>query len=252
MEVKLKFPKDYHSKELASQNVTFYVKIKEIREDIKNEINDAFAKSLGMENLEALKKTIKEQIISQHNFQSRLKLKRQILDSLADGADFDIPPNLANEEYINVCKAMNQNSNVKSEKSSDEPDKGMSENEKKDANAISSRRVRLGLVLAEIGRLNNIKVEEKDTQNAMMQELQKYPGREKEILEYFKNNPDSQNQFTGPVFEDKIIDFIIELADIKEKEVSVEELYKEDTNDLKKEAKKAKVNDKKKNVKSKV
>ena len=119
-------------------------------------------------------------------------------------------------------------------------DEGMSKSEKEDARIISNRRVRLGLVLSEIGRLNNIKVEEKDTQNAMMKELQKYPGREKEILDYFKSNPDTQNQFAGPAFEDKIIDFVIELADIKDKNVSVEDLYKDDGNDLKKEAEKAK------------
>ena len=92
----------------------------------------------------------------------------------------------------------------------------------------------------EIGRLNNIKVEEKDTQNAMMQELQRYPGKEKEILDYFKKNPDAQNQLSGQVFEDKIIDFIVELAEVKEKIVNIDELYKEDSIDIKDELKKEK------------
>ena len=96
------------------------------------------------------------------------------------------------------------------------------------------------MVLSEIGRQNSIKVEEDDKKNAMMKEVQKYPGREKEILEYFKNNPEAENQFAGPIFEDKIIDFILELANVNKKEVSVEELYKEDNFDLKKEAQKAK------------
>ena len=115
----------------------------------------------------------------------------------------------------------------------------MTAEEKKDAKSIASRRVRLSLVLSEIGRQNSIKVEEDDKKNAMMKEVQKYPGREKEILEYFKNNPEAENQFAGPIFEDKIIDFILELANVNKKEVSVEELYKEDNFDIKKEAQKA-------------
>ena len=147
---------------------------------------------------------------------------------------------LAYETYGNL--------NEKKDKTNDE---GMSKTEKDDALTISKRRVRLGLILAEIGRLNNIKVEEKDTQNAMMQELQRYPGREKEILDYFKKNPDAQNQLSGPVFEDKIIDFILELAEIKEKVVNVDDLYKEDNIDLKEELKKEKSNKSKPKVSKK-
>ena len=112
--------------------------------------------------------------------------------------------------------------------------------EKKDAKAIASRRVRLSLILSEIGRQNSIKVEEDDTRKAMMREIQKYPGQEKQIMDYLKNNPEAQQQLSGPIFEDKIIDFILELANVKEKTVSVDELYKEEEMDLKKEATKAK------------
>ena len=119
--------------------------------------------------------------------------------------------------------AMKPNQEALNDKKDKANDEGMSKTEKDDALIISKRRVRLGLILAEIGRLNNIKVEEKDTQNAMMQELQRYPGREKEILDYFKKNPDAQNQLSGPVFEDKIIDFIVELAEVNEKFVNVDD-----------------------------
>ena len=123
-------------------------------------------------------------------------------------------------------------------------DKGMTKEEKLDASAIAKRRVRLALLLSEIGRKNNIKVEEEDTRNAMMKEIQKYPGQEKQIMDYLKNNPEAQQQLSGPIFEDKIIDFILELANVNEKTVTVEELYKEDEMDLKKEAKKAKKSNK--------
>ena len=168
-------------------------------------------------------------------------MKREILDLLADSLDFELPNTLVEDEYQSVCLAMKPNQETLDEKKDKSNDEGMSKAEKDDALTISKRRVRLGLILAEIGRLNNIKVEEKDTQNAMMQELQRYPGREKEILDYFKKNPEAQNQLSGPVFEDKIIDFILELAEVKEKVVSVEDLYKEDEVDIKDELKKEKI-----------
>ena len=239
-DIDLNFPETYQAKDLAGKKVVFNVIINEIREDINIEINDDFAKSLGLENLETLKKSVSEQIINQHSIQSRSKMKREILDLLAESVDFELPNSLVDDEYQNVCLAIKPNSqNVKDQKSKSN-DEHMSKSEKDDALIIAKRRVRLGLILAEIGRLNNIKVEEKDTQNAMMQELQRYPGREKEIIDYFKKNPDAQNQLSGPVFEDKIIDFIIELAEIKEKFVNENELYKEDDLEVKDELKKEK------------
>ena len=215
-------------------------------------INDDFAKTLGMEDLKALKKAVSEQLTKQHDQVSRDKSKRQILDKLADSISFDLPESLEKEEYISICKAMNPNakpenaSDLKENEKTDNPeaDKGMSKEEKIDASQIAKRRVRLGLLLSEIGRKNNIKVEEEDTRNAMMKEIQKYPGQEKQVMDYFKNNPEAQQQLSGPIFEDKIIDFILELAITKEKIVTIEELYKEDELDLNKEAEKAKKSNK--------
>ena len=249
--IDLNFPKDYQAKELAGKKVIFNVTINEIREDIKTQINDNFAKSLGLDSLETLKKNVKEQIVNQHSIQSRSKMKREILDLLANSLEFELPSTLVEDEYQSVCMAMKPNQGNVNDQKEKANDEGMSKTEKDDALTISKRRVRLGLILAEIGRLNNIKVEEKDTQNAMMQELQRYPGREKEILEYFKKNPSAQNQLSGPIFEDKIIDFIIELAEVKEKVVSVEDLYKEDDTDIKNELKKEKSNKSKNKVSKK-
>ena len=250
-DINLNFPKDYQAKELAGKKVVFNVTINEIREDIKTEINNDFAKSLGLDDLETLKKNVKEQIISQHSMQSRSKMKREILDLLANSLDFQLPNTLVEQEYQGVCIAMKPNQENVNDQKNKTYDEGMTKAEKDDALTISKRRVRLGLILAEIGRLNNIKVEEKDTQNAMMQELQRYPGREKEILDYFKKNPDAQNQLSGPVFEDKIIDFIVELAEVKEKVVNVDDLYKDDSIDIKDELKKEKSNKSKRKVSKK-
>ena len=246
-QVKVTFPKDYQAKNLAGKDAVFETKVNEIREDVEVKIDDEFAKTLGMNDLEALKKAVSEQISKQHQQQTRDKAKRQILDKLADTVSFDLPETLEKEEYDNICKAMNPNSKPNSDKNDEtnpDPDKGMSKEEKSDALEIAKRRVRLGLLLSEIGRKNNIKVEEEDTRNAMMREIQKYPGQEKQIMDYLKNNPQAQQQLSGPIFEDKIIDFILELATVKEKLVSVDELYKEDDMDLKKEAAKAKKSNK--------
>ncbi|MDB9915966.1 trigger factor [Alphaproteobacteria bacterium] len=246
--VKVTFPLDYQAKNLAGKEAVFETTVNEIREDAKLEINDEFAKTLGMESLEALKNAVSEQLKKQHDEASRQKAKRDILDKLANAVSFELPETLEKEEYASICKAMNPNAKPDHDQDQDHdlpaPDKGMSKAEKDDASEISKRRVRLGLLLSEIGRKNNIKVEEEDTRNAMMKEIQKYPGQEKEVMEYFKKNPDAQQQLAGPVFEDKIIDFILELAKVKEKIVSIEELYKSEELDLNKEAEKAKKSNK--------
>ena len=246
--VKVTFPLDYQAKNLAGKEAVFETTVNEIREDAKLEINDEFAKTLGMESLEALKKAVSEQLKKQHDEASRQKAKRDILDKLANAVSFELPETLEKEEYASICKAMNPNAKPDHDNDHNhdlpEPDKGMSKAEKDDASEISKRRVRLGLLLSEIGRKNNIKVEEEDTRNAMMKEIQKYPGQEKEVMEYFKKNPDAQQQLAGPVFEDKIIDFILELSKVKEKVVSIEELYKPEELDLNKEAEKAKKSNK--------
>jgi trigger factor len=252
IEVKVTFPNDYQAKDLAGKKASFETTINEIKEDLDVKIDDDFAKTLGMQDLSALKKAVSEQMGKQHDQVSREKCKRQILDKLADTVSFDLPETLEKEEYNSICNAMNPNAKPEHDHDHDEnkdhselvPDKGMTEDEKLDASEIAKRRVRLGLLLSEIGRKNNIKVEEEDTRSAMMKEIQKYPGQEKQVMDYFKNNPEAQQQLSGPIFEDKIIDFILELAKIKEKNVSVEDLYKQEDLDLKKEAEKAKKSNK--------
>ena len=248
IDIKVSFPSDYQAKNLAGKKANFETTITEIKEDLDLKIDDDFAKTLGMEDLNALKKAVSEQMGKQHDQASREKAKRQILDKLADTVSFDLPETLEKEEYDSICKAMNPNAKPDQDQDQDqkEPDadKGMTKDEKLDASEIAKRRVRLGLLLSEIGRKNNIKVEEEDTRNAMMKEIQKYPGQEKQVMDYFKNNPEAQQQLSGPIFEDKVIDFILELANIKEKTVSVEELYKQEELNLKNEAEKAKKSNK--------
>ncbi|MBL6851393.1 MAG: trigger factor, partial [Alphaproteobacteria bacterium] len=209
--INVTFPEDYQASNLAGKNAVFETTINEIKEDNDLLINDDFAKNLGMEDLNALKKAVSEQMNKQHDIASRDKSKRQILDLLADAVSFELPETLEKEEYNSICKAMNPNAKPEKMDASNEDapepqvDEGMSDEEKIDASEIAQRRVRLGLLLSEIGRKNNIKVEEEDTRKAMMQEIQKYPGQEKQVMDYFKNNPEAQQQLSGPIFEDKII-----------------------------------------------
>jgi len=227
--IKVTFPEDYQAKNLAGKEAIFDTTVSEIKEDADLVINDEFAKTLGMESLELLKKAVSEQMKKQHDEVSRQKAKRDVLDKLADAISFELPETLQKEEYDSVCRAMNPNAKPDHDHDQDHDhdhdhpsaDKGMTQDEKDDASEISKRRVRLGLLLSEIGRKNNIKVEEEDTRNAMMKEIQKYPGQEKEVMEYFKNNPNAQQQLSGPIFEDKIIDFILELAKTEDKVVSI-------------------------------
>ena len=203
-----------------------------------------------MENLEALKKAVSDQMKNQHDDASRQKAKRVILDKLADSVSFELPETLEKDEYDSICRAMNPNAKPDHDHDHDHDqdkpvaDKGMKQEEKEDALEIAKRRVRLGLLLSEIGRKNNIKVEEEDTRKAMMAEIQKYPGQEKQVMDYFKNNPEAQQQLSGPIFEDKIIDFILELAKTEDQLVSIEDLYKQEDLDLNKEAEKAKKSNK--------
>ena len=248
--VTVTFPEDYQAKHLAGKDAVFDTTIQEIKEDVDLEITDDFAKTLGMENLEALKKAVSDQMKSQHEDASRQKAKRIILDKLADSVSFELPQTLEKDEYDSICRAMNPNAKPDHDHDHDHDhdqpaaDKGMKQEEKDDAIEIAKRRVRLGLLLSEIGRKNNIKVEEEDTRKAMMAEIQKYPGQEKQVMDYFKNNPEAQQQLSGPIFEDKIIDFILELAKTEDQVVSIEDLYKQDDLDLNKEAEKAKESNK--------
>jgi trigger factor len=158
-------------------------------------------------------------------------LKKNVLDSLADGDEFDVPPSLYDSEYENVARAMNPNHPEMADDapaSADEQssaDEGMDDDAKAEAKAIAERRVRLGLLLTEIGRVNNIEVTEEDTRQAVFEEARRYPGQESQVLEYFQNNQQAMQQLAGPIFEDKTVDFILEMANVTEVETDVETLY---------------------------
>ena len=230
-DVEVTFPEDYQAAHLAGKLTVFEVTVNELREPGEAAIDDDLATRLGFEDLAGLREAVAGQINGQHATALRQALKKNVLDSLADGDEFDVPPSLYDSEYENVARAMNPN---QPEMADDAPapadeqssaDEGMDDDAKAEAKAIAERRVRLGLLLTEIGRVNNIEVTEEDTRQAVFEEARRYPGQESQVLEYFQNNQQAMQQLAGPIFEDKTVDFILEMANVTEVETDVETLY---------------------------
>ena len=242
--LKLSFPKDYGMEKLAGKKVTFDVKINEIREAVPVKYDETFAKNLGMPSMKDLRKAISDQISNEHSNVTRSKLKQQLLDILDDKYKFDLPEGMVNQEYNSVCNSLNKEKNgtkkEQKENSINKPDEKMSKDEKLDAKNIAERRVKLGLLMGDIGRNNNIDVSQEEIKQAVMIEAQKYPGQEKQVLEYYEKNKEASQNLAGPLFEEKVFDFICEMAEIKEKIVSVENLYNENNLNKKKSTKKHK------------
>ena len=241
--LKLSFPKDYGMEKLAGKKVTFDVKINEIREPVPVKYDENFAKNLGMPSMKDLKKAISDQISNEHSNVTRSKLKLQLLDILDKKYKFDLPEGMVEQEYISVCNSLNKNkTDPKNDNKENniKPDEKMSKDEKADAKTIAQRRVKLGLLMGDIGRNNNIDVSEEEIKQAVMMEAQKYPGQEKQVLEYYEKNKEASQNLAGPLFEEKVFDFICEMSEIKEKIVSVDDLYKEEGDSYKNKLKKQK------------
>ena len=227
--VPVTFPEDYQAAHLADKLAVFEVTIRDIQEKADAIVDDELAKRLGFEDLGGLKDAIGQQINGQHATALRQLVKKNVLDALADGDAFDVPPSLFTQEYESVVRAMNPNSDEANSDNADDDqraaDEGMSKADKNDAKKIATRRVRLGLLVTEIGRTNNIDVTEEDTRRAVFEEAQRYPGQEQMVLEYFQKNPPAMQQLAGPIFEDKVIDFILEMAEVTSVVIDKDTLY---------------------------
>ncbi len=223
VDVKVKFPENYHAKDLAGKDSVFAVEIKELREPKEVEINDEFAKSMGEENLAKLKDAIKTRIKTDYDAASRMKLKRQLLDNLDKEYNFDVPQGLVDAEYKAI---IDQYNNAKKHNQLDEEEKAKPEDklfaEYKD---IAVRRVKLGLLLSEIGKSAKINITPDDINRAIMNEARKYPGQEKAVFDFYLKNKQAVESLKAPVFEEKIVDYIFEKSNVSEKVVSLEELY---------------------------
>ena len=237
VDVKVKFPENYHAKDLAGKDSVFAVEVKEVREPKKVEINDEFAKSVGSENLAKLKEDIETRIKGDYENASRMKIKRQLLDALDKEYKFESPESLVEAEYKAIVEQYEQ---AKKYNQLDASEKEKSEKDLlKEYKEIATRRVKLGLLLSEVGQEAKITIKPEDINAAIMNEAKKYPGQEKAVFDYYLKNKAAVDGLKAPIFEEKIVDHIISQAAVSEKIVSVEELYNfnEDNKPAKKAAK---------------
>ncbi len=223
VDVKVKFPENYHAKNLAGKDAVFAVEVKAIRQPKEIEINDEFAKSVGEKDLESLKENIKKRIAGDYENAAKLKLKRQLLDKLDEAYSFDVPAGLVEAEFKTIeeqyqhAKKLNQ----LDEHEKNTPEADLMEEYKK----IATRRVKLGLLLSEAGEEAKIKITPEDINAAIMNEAKKYPGQEKVVFDYYLKNAQAVEALKAPVMEEKLIEHVLGKVTVSEKKVSVEELY---------------------------
>ena len=225
IDVSVDFPADYGSADLAGKAAVFECTVHEVSEAKDAEITEEFASSLGMESLEKLKEAMREQIGADYSQMSRGHLKKDLLDQLAEKHDFDLPPSMVEMEFEQIWGQFQQELATQEKKIEDLDD---SEDDlRAEYRDIAVRRVRTGLVLAEVGSNNSIEVSQEELNQGLMQRVQQFPGQEQQVFEYFQQNPEAMSQIRAPLFEDKVVDFICEMATVSDKKVSLEDLMVE-------------------------
>ena len=226
VEVKVTFPENYQAANLAGKEAVFEVKVKEVKAPVETTPDDAFAERLGIENLEKLRELLKTNLAEQYARASRFKLKRALLDQLDSKHDFPLPPKMVEAEFASIWSQVQQDKT----NGTLPPDDAEKTDEQLQAEyrKIAERRVRLGLVLAEVGRAENVQVTDQELAEAMRQEAMRYGPQAQQIFDLFRQNPNAQAQLRAPIFEDKVVDLIVSKAKVEEEAVSKDELLKED------------------------
>ncbi|WP_293677102.1 trigger factor [uncultured Phenylobacterium sp.] len=224
--VKVTFPENYQAANLAGKSAEFETKVKEVRGPVDSPADDAFAERLGIENLEKLKELVKGNLEQQYEGASRFKLKRALLDVLDTKHDFPLPPKMVEAEFASIWSQVQQDKETGDlpPEDADKPEEQLTKEYRK----IAERRVRLGLVLAEIGRANNVQVTDQELNQAIMAEARKYGAQAQEVFNLLRENQNAQAQLRAPIFEDKVVDLIVSKANVEDKAVSKDELMKED------------------------
>ncbi len=224
-QVKVTFPEAYVNEKLAGNEALFDVTVKDILATVPLAVDDELAKSLGEESLDSLKGRVREQIEKEYSQVTRGRLKRELLDKLAESHDFQVPSGMIDAEF-NVI--WTQIDSERKEGRTDPDDEGKEEDQlKAEYREIAERRVRLGLLLSEVGRVNGIEVTQEEVNQALLREAQRHPGQEREVYEYFQRTPEALANIRAPIFEDKVIDYIVEMAKVEERSVTPDELRSE-------------------------
>ncbi len=224
--LKVSFPKNYLNAKLAGQPAEFETTATLIEAPQETKIDDEFAKTLGLESLDALKEAARERLAAEFATATRQRVKRALLDRLDETHKFEAPPSLVDEEFNLMWNSIKAEMDSAGKTFADEST--TEEKAKEEYRTIADRRVRLGLVLSEIGEKNKITVTDDEVGRAVIERARQVPGREKEVWDYYRNNANALAQLRAPIYEDKVVDFILELADVTEKKVAKEELYRDD------------------------
>lgn len=224
-EVKVTFPEDYGGREVAGKEALFTVTVKEVKAPVPVSVDEDWAKELGFDSLGELQETFQGRFAEEYRNLSRAKLKRALLDQLAEAYPFEVPQGMVDLEFEAIWKQLQDEMQ---RTGSSYADLGKSEEEVRDEyRSIAERRVRLGLLLSDIGTRNEIKVEGEELQQAVMREAMRFPGQERKVFEFFKNNANALEQLRAPLFEDKVCDFIFTQAQVREEKVTPEELMRD-------------------------
>ena len=220
--IEVTFPADYQATELAGKEASFVVTAKALKRPVEPEINDDLAKQIGFEGLEQVREALAGQVRQEYDQLSRMRIKRELLDQLAGQTTFDAPEGMVETEFAAIWSRVEQD--LKAGKL-DEEDKDKDEDTlRADYRRIAERRVKLGLLLAEIGRTNGVTVSNDEMVRAMRAEASRYPGQEAQVIEFFRKNPQAAETLRGPIFENKVVDYVLELAQVEDKVVTPEEL----------------------------
>lgn len=224
--VEVTFPEDYQAKHLAGKAATFDVTVKAIKAEAETKVDDDFAKRIGIESLDKLKELLRSNLNQQYTGAARFKLKRALLDQLDTAHSFDLPPKMVEAEFDGIWQQVEAD---KAAGNLPEDDAKKSDKVLKDEyRKIAERRVRLGLVLAEIGRANNVQVTDQELNQAIMNEARNYPGQERQVLDFYRQNPNAAAQMRAPIYEEKVCDLIFNVAEVTDTPISREELLKDE------------------------
>lgn len=222
-EIEATFPDSYPEARLAGKTARFAVKVKEVGSPETPPLDEAFAKSLGVESIEKLRETVKQRLEQDRAQASRLKLKRALLDALNDAHSFELPPTLVDNEFQAIWQQVT--ADLERSKRSFADEGTTEEKARQEYHDIAARRVRLGLVLSEIGSRNQISITDEELSRALLERARQFPGQERKVYDYYRNNPQLLAELRAPIFEDKAVDYILELAKVTDKAVTPEELY---------------------------
>jgi len=222
-DVEVEFPEEYNAAHLAGKAAVFSVEVKEIRERKAVDPDDEMAKRIGFDDLASLRQSVVDRIKGHYGGVARMVVKRQLFDRLEQEHDFPLPESMVETEFESIWGEIEKR--LEDSDAAEEVREGKTDDElREEYRKVAERRIRLGLLLAEVGRQNNIEVNQEDLQRAMASQVQQFPGQEQVVLDFYRKNPSALSQFEGPILENKVVEFILELAQVTTREVSAEEL----------------------------